>query len=100
MAEWTFLTNHARVLSIIASNTRITAVEISQLIDIQERAIRKIIADLDEDGYIDKKKEGRRLRYRINPNLSLRTDNHQHVAIGDFLGALGWNGTKRRVAKK
>ncbi len=97
MSEWTFLTNHALVLSFLAKKPRITARELAANIGITERAVRKIIADLDAEGYITKKKEGRRLRYRINMELSLRHESHQGIAVGDFLGALGWKKRTRRV---
>jgi hypothetical protein len=61
--------------------------------------VRKIIADLDEAGYITKKKQGRRIRYRVNPDLSMRHDAHQEIAVGDFLEALGWR-RRRRAAKR
>ena len=96
MSEWTFLTNHAIVLSYLAKHSSITAREISLDIGITERAIRKIIADLDEHGYISKRKVGRGTRYRINPELSMRTDSYDDIAIGDFLTALGWKRRRRR----
>ncbi|UCB43592.1 MAG: winged helix-turn-helix transcriptional regulator [Dehalococcoidales bacterium] len=96
MSEWTFLTNHALVLSYLAKHPSITAREISLDIGITERAIRKIIADLDEAGYINKRKVGRGTRYRINPNLLLRTDAHDDIAIGNFLEALGWKRRRRK----
>ncbi len=97
MREWAFLTNHALVLSFLAKQPRITAREISMTIGITERTVRKIIADLDTAGYINKKKEGRRVRYRINPDLSLRHDTHQEIAVGDFLEALGWKRRRKRI---
>jgi len=93
MPEWTFLTNHALVLSHVAHHPRITGLELSNSIGITERATRKIIADLLEAGYIAKKREGRRSRYRINPDLTLRHPSHGETAVGDLLEALGW---KRR----
>jgi predicted DNA-binding transcriptional regulator YafY len=90
MGDWTFVTNHALVLSFIARQPRITAREMANSIGITERTVRKIIADLDIEGYITKKKQGRGIRYRINPDLSLRHDAHREIAVGDFLGALGW----------
>jgi hypothetical protein len=33
-----------------------------------------IISDLEAEGYLRKKREGRRLRYFINPDLPLRID--------------------------
>jgi DNA-binding MarR family transcriptional regulator len=95
MAEWTFVTNHALVLSFLAKQSRITARELAGNIGVTERTVRKIIADLDAEGYITKKKQGRRIRYHINPNLSMRHDAHREIAVGDFLGALGWKRGRR-----
>lgn len=89
MPEWGFLTNHALVLSFLTQHPRIMARELSSAIGITERATRKIIADLDAAGYIEKKKEGRRVRYHINPGLSLRHETHRDTAIGDLLQTLG-----------
>jgi DNA-binding transcriptional ArsR family regulator len=97
MAEWGFLTNHALVLTSLAKKPRITAREISLSIGLTERAVRKIIADLDDAGYITKKREGRRVRYRINPELSMRHESHQEIVVGDFLEALGWKRRRRRT---
>jgi len=100
MPEWTFLTNHALVLSSVAKHPRITARELSAVIGITERAVRKIIADLEAEGYITKKREGRRVKYRINPDLSLRHDAHRDMAVGDLLEVLGWKRRRRRVASR
>ena len=96
MPEWTFLTKHALVLSLIAKQPRITAQELAAAIGTTERQIRRVIADLFTDGYIDKKRVGRGVRYRINPDLSLRHETHGEIAIGDFLEALGWRRKPRR----
>ncbi len=90
MPEWTFLTNHALVLSFLAQHPRITARELSTAMVITERAVRRFIADLHAAGYISKKREGRRIKYRINPDLNIRHNTHQEIAIGDFLKVLGW----------
>lgn len=98
MAEWTFLTKHALVLSLIAKHPRTTAQELATAIGTTERQVRRVIADLFAEGYIDKKREGRGLKYRINPELSLRHDTHWEIAIGDFLEALGWRRRHRKTA--
>jgi len=98
MAEWTFLTNHAVVLSLLAQNPRITALELALAIGITERAVRRVIADLAATGYIGKEKLGRGTRYWINPGLPLRHVTHREVAVVDFLKALGWkeeNGNRK-----
>jgi len=96
MSDWTFLTSHALVLSYIASTLKITARELSQAIGITERAVRKVIAELEETGYISKKREGRYIRYSVNPELPLRHHTHREIAVGDFLKSLGWKGRRRR----
>jgi DNA-binding transcriptional ArsR family regulator len=95
MPGWKFLTNHALVLCLIAQQPRITAREISSTIGITEKATRNIINDLDTDGYVTKKREGRRIRYRVDPDLPLRSETQQDKAIGDLLEILGWKRRKK-----
>jgi DNA-binding IclR family transcriptional regulator len=97
MPEWTFLTNHALVLSHIARHPRMTARDLADAVGITERATRKIIADLLDVGYITKKREGRRNRYRVNPDVTLRHPSHGETAVGDLLEALGWKRRKKTV---
>ena len=73
MPEWTLITKHAVVLSIMADNPRITALEIAGQIGVTERATRKIIAELYENGYIDKKREEKKREERRSlPNSRQR----------------------------
>lgn len=97
MTEWTFITNHGLVLSYIASHPRTTARDLANAIGITERATRKIIADMLETGYISKKREGRRNRYRVNPDVVLRHSSHSETAVGDLLQVLGWKRKKKIV---
>jgi DNA-binding MarR family transcriptional regulator len=89
MSQWTFLTNHALVLKFLAMHPRITANEISSQIGITERAVRKIIADFDKEGYIEKGKEGRRVRYKINSHMPLQDRTQKDKIVGDLLKVLG-----------
>jgi DeoR/GlpR family transcriptional regulator of sugar metabolism len=99
MPGWKFLTNHAQVLCLIAQQPRITAREISITIGITEKATRNIINDLETDGYITKKREGRRIKYSFDPTMPLRTEANQDKAIGDLLGILGWKKRKSQSRK-
>jgi len=90
MAEWTFLTNHALVLIFLATHPKITARNLSMLIGITERTVRKIISDLETEGYIEKVKEGRRVKYNINSRLPFRHPSQRDKAIGKLLETLGW----------
>jgi DNA-binding Lrp family transcriptional regulator len=97
MPGWKFLTNHALVLCLVAQKPRITAREIASTISITEKATRNIINDLEADGYVTKKREGRRIKYRVDPDMPIRDETQQDKAIGDLLGILGWKRRKSRV---
>ena len=99
MPGWKFLTNHALVLCLVAQQPRITAREIAAAVGITEKATRNIINDLETDGYVDKKREGRRVRYRIDPEMPLRHEIQQEKPIGDLLEVLGWKPRKTRKVK-
>jgi DNA-binding transcriptional regulator PaaX len=90
MNAWTFVTNHAVVLSYIGLHPLITARDLSLEIGITERAVRRIIAELEGGGYLAKAKEGRRVRYTINHGLPLRHKTQRDKMVGDLLRVLGW----------
>ncbi|MEU2556112.1 helix-turn-helix transcriptional regulator [Streptomyces sp. NPDC004009] len=69
---WTFLTNHARVLAAIADNQNARIRDIAAYCRLTERAVQKIIADLEQDGYLSHTREGRGNTYRIDPTRILR----------------------------
>ncbi|MFF8401627.1 helix-turn-helix transcriptional regulator [Streptomyces sp. NPDC014846] len=69
---WTFLTNHARVLAAIAENESARIRDIAAHCRLTERAVQKIIADLEQDGYLSHTREGRGNVYRIEPGRELR----------------------------
>ena len=100
MPGWKFVTNHALVLCRIAQQPRITIRELSLTIGITEKAIHRIITDLETDGYVTKIREGRRLRYRINPDLCLRDEMLQDKAVGDLLEMLGWKRRRKPTQRR
>jgi DNA-binding IclR family transcriptional regulator len=69
---WTFLTNHARVLAAIADNQNARIRDIAAHCRLTERAVQKIIFDLEQDGYLSHTREGRGNTYRIDPGKVLR----------------------------
>lgn len=87
-ARWTFITNHGLVLSFIFHNPRSTAREIASHIGVTERTTHKIISDLEVEGYIERRREGRRNVYRVNPSLPLRHHTKQDVMVEELLEAL------------
>ena len=85
---WTFITNHAAVLSLLANHPRITAREISQEAGITERRVRTIIDDLDKGGYISKKREGRGVRYKVDFERPMRHKTLRDVTVSHLLSIL------------
>jgi predicted ArsR family transcriptional regulator len=89
MAEWTFLTNHAQVLLCLVHNGgRMTAREIAAVVGITERAVQRILDDLEEAGYISRFREGRQNRYEIHPDLPMRHPLQRGRAIKELLELL------------
>ena len=70
--SWLFLTNHGAVLLSLAGDPMIRISEIAQLVGVGERAVQQIIGDLVAEGYVVRRREGRRSRYEINRTAHLR----------------------------
>ncbi|MFF4268627.1 helix-turn-helix transcriptional regulator [Streptomyces sp. NPDC001536] len=71
-AGWTFITNHARVLAAIAENQSARVRDIAAHCRLTERAVQKIISDLEQSGYLSHTREGRSNTYRIEQGKVLR----------------------------
>lgn len=96
MPGWSFITNHALVLTIIARHPRRTLREIGDAVGITERAAHKIINDLEEAGFVSKEKIGRRNVYRIHPEVPLKERVRSDAAARELLTMLGWKPRKSR----
>lgn len=79
MSEWLFLTNQARVLLYISQHPASTARRIAQAVGITERATQRLIRDLDEAGFITRKRVGRHNEYVIH---------RDQIVTGEVIGAL------------
>ena len=86
---WTFLTNHSHVLLCIARDPEIRLREVATEVGITERAAQRIVAELVEEGYISREREGRRNRYEVHSELPLRHPLEQSHEIGELLDLLG-----------
>lgn len=89
MSSWTFLTSHAQVLLCVSANPRITARDIAAQAGITERSVQRIIADLENERYITKYRDGRNNRYRLNADRPMRHPAQRGAAISDLLALVG-----------
>jgi predicted transcriptional regulator len=85
---WTFVTNHTRVLICFARNPDIRLRDVADAVGITERAVQRIVADLVEAGYVERKRVGRRNRYKLNRERSLRHTSENGTEIGDLINVL------------
>ena len=88
MADWSFLTNHARALVFIAQNPDVRLRDLAAALDVTERTAYGIVVDLTESGYVVKEKDGRRNRYHIQEHLPLRDSIGRERTIGEVLDLL------------
>ena len=81
-SDWTFFTNHAHVLLCIAEEPAVRMRDISERVGITERAVQRIVAELEAGGYVQKVRDGRRNRYAVQLRLPLRhpIEGHQTVS--------------------
>jgi len=88
VANWTFLTNHARVLLCIAHDPGVRLRDIAAGLDITERSVYGIVTELADAGYIVKHKDGRRNRYQIQAHLPLPEPTSRERTVGEVLALL------------
>lgn len=88
MSEWLFLTNQARVLLYISRNPASTARRIAQAVGITERATQRLIRDLDEAGYITRKRVGRHNEYVIHGDQPVSGDVVGSVPVAALIDCL------------
>ncbi len=83
--RWTFLTNHAHVLIVLHASPGIVLREVAQRVGITERAVQRIIHDLEQAQVISRKKVGRQNQYEVLTEQPLRHPIEAHRSIGDLL---------------
>ncbi|NMP22415.1 helix-turn-helix transcriptional regulator [Sulfobacillus harzensis] len=83
--QWTFLTNYAHVLVLMAEEPMVRTRDLALRVGITERAVQRIVADLVDAGYVTRQRIGRRNRYVIQRDRSLRHPVEAGFTLGDLL---------------
>ena len=86
--RWTFLTNHSHVLVVIHANPDLVLREVATEVGITERAVQRIIQDLEASGFIERERIGRRNHYKVLVDKPLRHNIESHRKIGDLLSLI------------
>ncbi|MCA9216633.1 MAG: winged helix-turn-helix transcriptional regulator [Planctomycetales bacterium] len=85
LPRWTFLTNHAHVLTVLESEPKLVLREVALRVGITERAVQRIVMELEESGFIERERVGRQNHYRVIKHKPLRHPLEAHKKIGDLL---------------
>jgi hypothetical protein len=84
-AGWTFLTNHTHVLVCLADDPGLRLRDVADRVGLTERAVQRIVAELEAGGVLTRTREGRRNRYAIEGGVPLRHPLEQHCDVGTML---------------
>jgi len=88
MGDWTFFSNYGHVLVCLAKNQDTRLRDVAAEVGITERAVQKIVHDLQQAGFLEVSKHGRRNRYKINRRKALRHDLQSHCTVGKLLALI------------
>ena len=84
-SSWTFLTNHAHVLMCLAKSPSERIRDLAVKVEITERAVQRIIVELEAEGYLEHIREGRRNLYKVLSRKPLRHDIEKHRQVHDLI---------------
>ena len=87
--EWTLLTNHGRILLLVAQNPDARVRDLAQLSGVTERTAQAIVTDLEDEGYIQRIRQGRRNHYTVNPKAPFRHPAEAGHAVGELIDLFG-----------
>jgi hypothetical protein len=85
MGNWTLFSNHGHVLVCLARDPEARLRDVATNVGITERAVQKIVRDLQDGGMVSVAKRGRRNRYQINNKVSLRHALEAQCTLGDLI---------------
>jgi hypothetical protein len=85
VSRWTFLSNHAHVLLLIARDPDIRLRDVAATVGITERAVQGIVRDLEAGRYVRRIRKGRCNHYSVNRNLPLRHPIEAHCKIASLI---------------
>jgi predicted transcriptional regulator len=80
-AGWTFFTNHAHVLLCLAADPEMRLRDLATAVGITERAVHKVVSELEAGGVLAREKQGRRNVYTIHGKQPLRHPVESHCTV-------------------
>ena len=84
-ARWDFFTNHAHVVFYLQAHPCQSLRRVALAIGITERAVQRIVAELEQGGYLTRTKVGRQNQYVINGDVQLPKSSERQRALQSLL---------------
>jgi DNA-binding IclR family transcriptional regulator len=85
---WTFITSHAQVLLALAQRPDARVREIAETAGITERYAYRVLYDLQQAGYVERRRRGRCNLYRVNADLALRDAMVEDLSVRTLLSLM------------
>jgi len=86
--RWTFLSNHAHVVLVLARDASARVRDIAVAVGVTERAVQRILSELEDGGVIERERVGRRNHYRLNIDRPLRHPLEANHTVGELIMTL------------
>ena len=83
--HWTLLTNHGRILLLIAQEPDVRIRDLASAAGVTERTAQTIVTDLEHAGYITKERAGRRNVYTVNRKQPFRHQAESGHKVGELI---------------
>lgn len=87
-SSWTFLTNHSHVLLCLVEDPEARMRDVAERVGITERAVQRIVAELEAAGYLVRRREGRRNHYEVKGDLPLRHPVERHRTLSALIALI------------
>ena len=99
MSNWTLFSNHGHVLFCLSRDPQARLRDVAADVGITERAVQKIVRDLQDVGMVSVTKNGRRNSYRIHHKAALRHDIEAGCTLKDLLKVVNKTTFVKQVSK-
>lgn len=100
MSQWTLFSNHGHVLVVLSRDPDARLRDVAQVVGITERAVQKIVRDLQDGGMISVEKQGRRNRYQLHGDTPMRHALEEHCSCGELLALMNAEFVDARLSER
>jgi Mn-dependent DtxR family transcriptional regulator len=82
------LTKHAHVLLCVARDPQMRLRDIAECVGVTERSAQQLVCELEEAGYVTKKRVGRRNVYAVKAGVRMPNELEHGARLADLLSLL------------